>query len=273
MKGKLLFIFILFQGVTSLLFGQDAGIQTKPQTKKEARKIKNSQLLKLEEEGVPSFAKHNLYGFKLNGDGWGISYERGKAKSPYNATILQFEFNEKQHPKEDKQSSSQQSGGAVFLGNPFVYGKQNIFYQLKAGAGTQRMIGGKGNKNGVAVYGVLAGGLSIGMLRPYYIEVVDATGATKEIKYTPADSALFLSNRIVGGTGLWTGWGEMKFKPGVHAKAALRFDYGRFNNFISALEGGFNFEYYFSDIEQLVNVEPKKFFPNFYFSILFGRRK
>ena len=233
-------------------------------------------MIRAEQDGEPSYLKHNLWGFKLNHDGWGGSYELGKMKSPYLATIYQFEFNEKKHPKEEKQSTGDNLGGGfIVLGNPFVFGKQNFFYQFKVGIGQSRMIGGKGNKNGVGVYWIYAGGLSLGMVRPYYIEVESPpnSGQVKQIRYSQKDSAEFLGNFIVGGTGFAKGWGEMKYVPGIHAKTALRFDWARFNTTISAIEFGFNFEYYTSEIVQMATIEGKNFFANGYLSILFGKRK
>src|SRR5690606_29222235 len=124
-------------------------------------------------------------------------------------------------------------GGFIFFGNPFVYGKRNVFYQLKLSAGQQLLIGGKGNKNGVSVYGIGTGGLSLGILRPYYVEVQDMDNKNRFVKYDSPDSALFLSQRIIGGAGLTKGWNEMKFVPGLHAKTAIRFDYNRFNTILS----------------------------------------
>ena len=65
----------------------------------------------------------------------------------------------------------------------------------------------------------------------------------------------------------------MKFVPGVHAKTALRFDWARFNTTISAIEFGFNFELYTSEIVQMATIEGNHFFANGYISILFGKRK
>src|SRR5262249_23710099 len=155
-----------------------------------------------------------------NSDGYGISFEEGWMKSLRFTNILQFELNEKKSPKEYKVSVSD---NPFTDGTPFIYGKQNYFYQFKIGFGQQYMIGGKGNKNGVAVSVIYAGGLSLGLLRPYYVQTEDSTGQLVNIKYNQQDSAQFLGN-VYGGTGLGTGWGELKLKPGLHAKLALRFD-------------------------------------------------
>lgn len=260
----------------SLFAQQNQQIPQTKQDKRTAKRARMNNMLRLEEEGVPSYHKHSIFGFRLNNDGYGGFYEYGKAKTPYRSTIFTFEFNEKKHPKENKQSTGNNIGGGfVVIGTPFVYGKQNIFYQAKFGFGQQWMIGGKGNKNGVAAYGIINGGLSLGLLRPYYVEVESPAGSGefKKIKYSQADSAEFLGPGIVGGTGLSTGWSDMKLVPGLHIKAALRFDWARFNTTVSAIETGFNAEWYTKKIEQMVNVDPKSLFLNGYIAICFGSRK
>jgi len=133
---------------------------------KEAEKLekrnKINAMIRNEEEGIPAFEKHANFSFKSNHDGYGVIYEKGKMKTPYKSSIFQFEFGEKHHPKQEKQSSSEftNSGFAIF-GRPFVFGKQNIFYQLKVGTGQQILIGGKGNKNGVAVYAIVVAGAQV----------------------------------------------------------------------------------------------------------------
>jgi hypothetical protein len=261
----------------SLFAQQDNPAAQTRQDKKSAKRERMNNMLRMEEEGVPAFKKQTIFGFRLNNDGYGGFYEHGRVKSPYRTTIFSFEFNEKKHPKEDKQStgSTVGGGGFVVLGTPFVYGKQNIFYQVKLGIGQQYLIGGKGNKNGVAAYGIINGGLALGLVRPYYVEVESpiGSGQFKKIKYSQADSAEFLGPGIVGGTGLSTGWSDMKIVPGLHLKAALRFDWARFNTTITAIETGFNAEWYTQKIHQMVNVGPKSLFLNGYIAICFGSRK
>lgn len=249
-----------------------AQIKSVKQDKKAEKKERINQLLRLEEEGEPGYAKHGIFHFKFNTDGYGLGYEIGRTKSVFKTTIYQIEFNEKKHRKEEKQTRG--AGGFVF-GNPFVFGKQNYFYQLKLGIGQQRMIGGKGNKNGVGVYGIFSGGLSAGLERPYYLDVQDPpnSGKVRSIAYSNADSATFMGPQILGGSGFSKGWKEIKLVPGLHAKTALRFDWGRFNNTISAVETGFNFEYYTKKVNQMVGVPPSAFFVNGYLAVLFGSRK
>jgi hypothetical protein len=238
------------------------------------RRNRINEMIRNEEEGVPAFEKHLIYNFKMHHDGYGVIIEKGISKTAYKSTIFQLEFAEKQHTKENKQSSTDFSNtGFAIFGRPFIFGKQNIFYQAKLGIGKQIMIGGKSNKNGVAVYGILVGGFSAGLTRPYYIEFNTPAGA-KRLKYTEADRSMFLSaDRIIGGTGLQLGWNEMKFNPGAYGKAGLRFDWARFNQVVSAVEFGFGFDYFTSGVVQMVDNPARSFFPTGYIGLVFGNRK
>lgn len=231
-------------------------------------------MIRNEEEGVPAFKKQGTFQFKLNYDGYGFLYELGKMKTPYKTSIFQIGFGEKQHPKEEKQTSYTGGSGFTMIAKPFVYGKQNIFYQAKIGAGQAIMIGGKGNKNGVSVHAVILGGFSAGLQRPYYMEFISSIGGTEKIKFTEANrTKFFAADKIVGGTGLSKGWNEMKFNPGIYAKTALRFDWARFNQVVSAMEFGFTYDFYSQKVVQMVDVPGKSFFPTGYLALVFGNRK
>ncbi|MBY0535394.1 MAG: hypothetical protein K2P88_06035 [Chitinophagaceae bacterium] len=244
--------------------GQTQKQTTAKQDKKAERRERISKLMKQEEEGEVVFNKQSVFGFKMVTDGYGISYEFGKFKSNRVTNLFQFDFNEKKHPKEKKIS--------LFDGFGFssiIFGKTNNFYQSKFSFGQQRRIGGKGNRNGISVSGIYTGGFSLGMLKPYYVNVL-ANG--KEIKST--FPTIVDSNYAIGGAaGITYGWKDLKIKPGVQVRGALRFDYGRFNEAVSAIEVGLAAEYYTQKISQVAYVDQKQLFFTAYMSFLFGRRK
>jgi len=72
---------------------------------------------------------------------------------------------------------------------------------------------------------------------------------------------------------LGTGWSELKFRPGFSARTALRFDYGRFNEAVSAIEIGLTGEYYAQKIPIMAGSNSRNFFFQGYIALLFGRRK
>ncbi len=256
--------------------------------KRDERKQRINALIKQEEEGVIAYHKHSAFGFKLTTDGYGGFFEIGRAKSIKKALLFQLDISERKHPKEEKQTN------ISIPTSPFIYGKINYFYPVKIGMQQQILLGNKTNRNGVSVTGNFGGGISLALLRPYNLEVNDLKeGNRKLIRYESLDSTLtsntgssafvrdsslftngnLLSFLQVAGSGLGKGWGQMKVTPGLYAKAALRFDYGKYNEMLSAIEVGLTGEYYSKAVPQLVYTKPKQFFVSAYVSIMFGKRK
>lgn len=264
---KIFFIFLAVTA-TSTSFAQ----QTKKDKKEEHRKRINA-LTKQEEEGVITYSKHTVFGFKLTNDGYGGFIEIGRAQSVKKSLLFQLDISERKHPKEDKQTNISYAGPAL------IFGKINFFYPVKLGVQQQILLGNKSNKNGVSVTCNFGGGISLGLLRPYFLDVNDSSGQRrKSIRYESADSSLFTDNKSLyslqaTGPGFGKGWGNLKLTPGLYAKAALRFDYGRYNEVVSAIEVGVTAEYYTKKIPQLIFTKPNNLFINAYVSIMFGKRK
>ena len=245
--------------------------QTKKSTgksRKEAKRDKVNAQIKAEEEGVVAYKKHFAFGIKLISDGYGISFEKGYSKSVKKATLFQLEISERKHQKEEKQSNPNPGVSS----SPIIYGKINFFYPIKLGVQKQFLLGNKSNKNGVSVTGNIGGGLCLGLLRPYEVEV-DKNGTRTFVKYESEDSLLFRSGPFYGGPGLGKGWNSLKFTPGLYVKPGLRFDYGRYNDLVAAIEVGVTAEFYTKKIPQMIDNKQKQLFFSAYFTVLFGKRK
>jgi hypothetical protein len=247
---------------------------------REERRLKRISLFRELEEGENNYEREWSMGGRINTDGWSGFVELGYRKNRKIVNYFQFEFAEKKHPKEDKKPGAFVSINDQFAYSekPYILGKRNNFYQAKLGVGQRYLIGGKGNKNGVEVSAIYYGGVSVGLLKPYYLVVEDPSGegTTVDIKYGQdpyMDTAVFTNpTRIIAGAGFGKGWGELSVVPGLHAKTGLRFDWAKFNEVVSALEVGVNAEYYTKDVPIMVALEPKKFFFNAYLSLQFGKR-
>ncbi len=259
MKNILLAILIL---TSASVLAQTNTRAKSREDKREQRKERINALLRQEEEGEIIFHKQSVFGIKLATDGYGISYELGRSNSNRLSNLYQIELSEKKHNKESKRDASFNQ----YQVNSVIVGKLNNFYQLKLGMAQQRIIGGKANKNGVAVSAIYGGGLSLGLLKPYY---VDEKGGTRVTYDKIIDSAYI----PLGASGFMVGWDEVKFRPGLTAKAAMRFDYGRLNETVSAIEAGLQAEYYLQKIPQMLYNKEKQFFFSAYISLLLGRRK
>jgi len=65
----------------------------------------------------------------------------------------------------------------------------------------------------------------------------------------------------------------MTVTPGLYAKTSVRFDYGKYNEIVSAIEVGVTADYYSKKIPILLQIPQKQFFFSGYVAILFGKRK
>ncbi|HUR10945.1 MAG TPA: hypothetical protein VM012_06230 [Flavitalea sp.] len=236
------------------------------QDKKAAKRERINTQIRQEEEGELIFNKQSVFGVKLATDGYGLTYELGRFKTNRKSLLYQFEFSEKKHKKEKKQAASFNQ----FQVNSVVYGKENNFYQFKAGIAMQQLIGGKGNKNGVAVSAIYGAGISAGLVKPYYVDVEDNLNQRVRKTYPEIIDSGYIE---FGAAGFTVGWDELKVRPGVYGKAALRFDYGRFNETVTAIEAGLMAEFYSSKIPQVVLNKQRQFFFSAYLSLQLGRRK
>jgi hypothetical protein len=258
-----LFLTSIIFFITAAAFAQQTSSQK--QSRKAERKQRINALAKQEEEGVIAYPKHTIFGGKLNSDGYGLFLEIGRARSIARSWLFQLEITERKHPKEEKQNNP-------FVPTaPIIYGKENFFYPVKMGMQQQFLLGNKSNKNGVSVTANIGGGLCIGLLRPYKLEV-DKDGQRAFVKYE-SDSLLFLNGPYYGGPNFGTGWDDLKVTPGIYLKPAFRFDYGRYNEIVSAVEVGLVAEFYSKKIPQMIFNKQQQFFFSAYVAVMFGQRK
>jgi hypothetical protein len=242
----------------------------KKNEKKEEKRKRIDALIKQEEEGVIAYNKHSVGGIKLTTDGYGAFFEIGRSKSVKKAWLYQLEISERKHNKEEKINNF--SGFAA----PFIYGKLNYFYPVKLGIQQQILLGNKSNKNGLSITGNFGGGISVGLLRPYVLEV-EKNGERAKVRYDSPDSLLFVNayTQTLAATGpnIGDGWKNLKVTPGLYFKPSVRFDYGRMNELVSAIEVGINAEFYAKKIPQMLYNKERQFFFGAYFAMVFGRRK
>ena len=261
MKKFLPLLFLMALSLPALAQEND-----KKLSKKEERRQRINALGRLEEEGVITHRKHFAFGAKLTTDGYGGWLELGRAQSVKKQLLFQLDISERKHTKEEKQQFDFSSS------TPVIYGKINFFYPVKLGVQQQILLGNKGNKNGVSVTGNVGGGLSMAMLRPYLITIIDDNGDEKSIDFN-SDSSGFLLGNIRRGPGFGKGWNKIKFTPGAYVKSSVRFDYGKFNEMINALEAGIVLEYYTKEIQQMAFQKDRKLFFSGYVALVFGKRK
>ncbi|XZF15640.1 hypothetical protein ACTHGU_05850 [Chitinophagaceae bacterium MMS25-I14] len=218
-------------------------------------------------------------GVKINTNGWGAYIDKGWVKSQetkqrdmfYNIKYVQLEFNEVKDPREVKTTND-------FLpdqsGKPYIFGKINNFYQFNLSYGFRKMIAGKPEPRTVSVHWVYMGGLSIGLLKPYYVNAyLPQDNAPEAIKYSESTRETFLNDEaIVGAAGFSKGLGEIKFVPGLHLKTGLHFDFATSKKTVLAIETGAAADIYTQNIEIMANQKAHPYVFNLYAGFQFGKR-
>ena len=227
-------------------------------------------------------------GYRLNSDGWSFYADKGYVRSNetrlrdqfYNLQILELEFGEHKDRTQHKMKAEDANGSSQ--GKPFVYGKVNNFYAFKLGYGVRRLIAGKPEPGTVSVHWIGTAGLSLGLIKPYYIEAYAPEGqfgsplVLQSIKYSQENRDYFLNsgnNYVVGSSGFAKGLGETKIAPGVHLRAGLHFDFAANKKTVLAVETGISAELYFQKIQIMARDEGTASFANVFASIQFGKRK
>ena len=113
----------------------------------------------------------------------------------------------------------------------------------------------------------------MGLLKPYYVDAQDSAGVNRPVSYATDPDGYMTAQGIYGGSGFTKGFNELKVKPGVFLKSALRFDFGRYNESLQAMEIGVSAEAFSQKIPLMVLNDPKQFFVQMHIAIVFGGRK
>ena len=278
---KLILVFFLF--LTSLLMNTEvAKGQAAAMPKTKVIPKSNLQLSKRLLKAPPIKSEWSA-GFRLQSDGWALFADIGTEvklnpkypNSQYSTNLFQIEIAEKIDIRQ-KLTINGLSSSSNTLG--YVFGKVNKFYQARLSYGQRLKIAGKPDPKSASVHLLLAGGLSIGIVKPYKIVALvnDPTlrYIEKTIQYEPAYKEVFLNpDLIFGGAGFAEGLNQLKYIPGLHLKTGLHFDFSKEKTTLLAAEVGASVDFYSDPIQIMLDDQNKKTFANMYISFQFGKRK
>lgn len=214
--------------------------------------------------------------FKLRTDGWQFGGEYSKYKTYAKTTIYQVEFGLLKHAKQVRQNKDPNAGWFNSNGiKPFVYGKRYNLFSLQAAVGQKFLLAEKSKRNGVMIHYYYAGGMTLGILKPYYLRVCgdDLCNTSEEVTYEEGIDNKFSSYEyIIGAAGFGVGW-KLKFRPGLHLKTGLQFDWSSQDNMIKAIDVGVSVNSYLSKVPIMISEENKFMFINAYVGFTLGKKK
>ena len=204
--------------------------------------------------GLSEDYKHAfLLGGKLNSDGWSGSINLVKRRTYATNNYWQLYFSEIKHEKQVKEKAAAQ--GKLPPSPPplpYVFGKINNLYTLQVGYGKEKLLLPGVLKGNVSLSFRYTIGLSLAMLKPYYLKLVYTdyinntdTAHLEQHKFTTADSAKFLKNTAIYGASAWSkGLNETVFVPGAYFETAFAITPGKPKYFIQVITLGINGAFY-----------------------------
>lgn len=204
--------------------------------------------------------------------------EFGRLRTYYKTTFFHISMGEMKHPKEQRQSADPILSRSF---RPFIFGKQNNFFAVRAGWGAKRYFSEKAKQKGVAVGMSYSFGPTLGLLKPYYLAICypdpDRPGDCRIFheKYSSENASLFLdeNGRIKGASPFTRGFGELGVRPGANFSVAFHMDWGAFDEFVKALEIGAMLDVFPTKVPILVGDENKQLFFNFFVNLQLGKRR
>jgi hypothetical protein len=193
---------------------------------------------------------------------------------PQNFFKIQFETEiaNLKHPKEYKTSNPYFNNSKLY-----VYGKQNSFYNIRTGVGTNVLIFDRAPKEGVEISATFMGGVSWGLLKPIYLEIIKDSGNpfNPDIVSEKFDKFQHNETNILGYSGFTKGFNELSLNTGLYIKSGLNFDWSAKDDRITNLEVGAVVDQFFKPVQIMAdfqNLKNKSTFISLYATLTFGKK-
>jgi hypothetical protein len=210
-------------------------------------------------------------GIIVHSNGFGLTFKRGWHLTGYKKQMLDIDFVSLRDPKQYKLANPNYPDS-----KPFFFGKLNFAYILRTGYGRQHIIFGKGERSGVEVRYNYYAGISLGITKPVFIDIVvdnpfdSLTKIIETRKYDPNDPAQQIPEDIYGPGPYFDGMDQLSFYPGGYGKIAISFEYAGWQQKITAIETGIVVDVYPKSIPIMANDKKNNIFFNFYICLLWG---
>jgi hypothetical protein len=214
----------------------------------------------IDDENKVLIRNEQTYYVALNSNGWSGGFSIGKMVNIYRKKLYSAEFSLIKDAKELKINPYHPEY------NRFVYGKNNVFFNLRFSYGNLMNLYQKKDKAGVEVRWFYNIGPVIGILKPVYY--VTNTNPYQTEKFS---SSLHTITSIYGGAPFMKGTGELSFVPGGFAKVGASFEFSKKDILVNALEGGVSLDIFAKNIDIMANDNNRFYFLAIFVSYRFGK--
>lgn len=240
--------------------------------------------------GLDSNYRHALsLGVTLNTDGWsgqilyqkprGDLYQRKKGKYAGQSDIYRLSFSEVKHEKQIKQQKENTAFPELGAAAPFVFGKINNLYLLQLGYGREQLLLPGIMQGNLSLSLRYSAGLSLAMLKPYYLRIMHATYTPDIIvtledeKYQEDNRDVFLDkNKIFGGAGWSRGLDETAYVPGLFIEGSFALEPAKSQSFIQVITMGGQFSAYTRKLPVMAETEAYPYCASLFVGISLGKK-
>ena len=222
-----------------------------------------------EEKNLVRISKEVWLGATLHSSGIGLNFNVAKFKTYKSKSLVNVELLTMRHDKEYKIFGAPDENA-----KKFVFGKLNSLYIGRIGIGRRKIFIEKLRENGVQFAINWTSGISIGFVKPVYLEVFKYDLSDKLVgisleRYEPEEHNFF----DIYGRGPWSaGLIETKINPGGYFKVGIEFDYSNTREIINTLELGISLDVFSSPVEIMLDNNSNRLFPTIYLNCAIGNK-
>lgn len=223
------------------------------------------------------------FDFKVYTNGFSVGMTFGEIDSYYKTSYYSIEVGTIKDFRERRQNKNITiPGSGAGLSTSFIYGKQNSVYLLKFSQGRKTYLTEKAKRKGLAVGINYKYGLTVALLKPYFLEVSNQAATNFEdvietIRLTDENTEDFLRwNTIFGGASFFEGIFQTRPTVGAHANIGAHFAFGAFDDSVKSVEIGLQAEAFPRRLPILVerdDVRNRFVHINMYLVAQFGKRR
>ena len=208
------------------------------------------------------------YGVNINSDSYFIGGFDVRLKYNWNS-FYNFEVVNIKHPNEFRIIPGA-TGNNILGQRAFIVGKNNYLISFRFQWGREIPFFQPAENNGVRISGILAGGASIGLVKPYYIKYLKPS---EEVVIEQFSWNAHNINRVQGPLGLFYGLENSTIRPGLNIKGGVLFEYLSLGKTKVNIEAGALLEFFAQRIELIEFAEQKFMYPSVYVILSIGRNK
>lgn len=209
-------------------------------------------------------------GLHLHTRGYGLNFRKHYHSSGYVKQGFEIEIANLRHEKEVKSF-----GGFLTNSRGFVFNRLNTFYTLRGGYIREKTLFDKTDQGSVSIGYVWGGGLSLGLLKPVYLEyarIEDFRFVTTFVERFDPTNPSQNASLVQGQANFTHGLFETKLEPGLYMRLGLTFDYHQDDSRINAIELGVMADAFRRPVPIIYDVNNPQVFFQVYLNVFFGRK-